>query len=80
MKINAIQCPSCGDIIYSRSRHDFHWCSCHSVAIDGGFHYMKVSYKNDIPKSIELDLDITEKELHNDYNKGIDKYGLIKTK
>jgi len=41
---------------------------------------MKVSYKNDIPKSIELDLDITEKELHNDYNKGIDKYGLIKTK
>ena len=45
MKVNAIKCPKCGDTIYSRSRHDMHWCSCQNVAIDGGSDYVKLSFK-----------------------------------
>lgn len=41
IKRNAIQCRKCGDIIESKHRHDFAWCSCHSVAVDGGKDYLK---------------------------------------
>ena len=27
MKISAIKCKKCGDIIYSRTLHDFHYCT-----------------------------------------------------
>ena len=33
---NKIQCNKCNDIIESFSGHDFKYCSCGSVAIDGG--------------------------------------------
>jgi len=31
-----VKCLKCGDIITSNYRHDFRWCSCESVAVDGG--------------------------------------------
>jgi hypothetical protein len=34
--LNRIKCRKCGDIIESKSRHDFVWCKCKSVAVDGG--------------------------------------------
>lgn len=33
MKINALQCGKCGDIIFSRARHDMRFCSCGAVLI-----------------------------------------------
>ena len=42
MKITAIKCKKCGDIIYSRCLHDYHSCSCGSCAIDGGFDYVRL--------------------------------------
>ena len=33
---NRIKCRKCNDIIESKSRHDFVWCKCKSVAVDGG--------------------------------------------
>ena len=33
---NAIQCTVCDDVIESKHRHDFKWCSCGSCAVDGG--------------------------------------------
>ena len=33
---NIIKCRKCGDVIESKSRHDFVWCKCKSVAVDGG--------------------------------------------
>ena len=33
---NRIKCLKCNDIIESKSRHDFVWCKCKSVAVDGG--------------------------------------------
>jgi len=38
---NKIQCKKCGDIIESTNRHDFQWCSCKSVAVDGGKEYLR---------------------------------------
>lgn len=80
MKIKAIQCPTCGDIIFSRATHDFRSCSCNEIYIDGGFSYVRVGYHNldQPPENIEIDLDVTKKELYDDYNKGIDKFGIIK--
>ena len=36
-----IKCKKCGDIIQSKHRHDMVWCSCHSVAVDGGTDYFR---------------------------------------
>ncbi len=43
MKIirNAIRCKACGDEIESTHVHDFRWCKCKKVAVDGGHYYMK---------------------------------------
>jgi Zn finger protein HypA/HybF involved in hydrogenase expression len=38
---NKIQCNKCGDIIESKTTHDFKYCSCKSVAVDGGKEYLK---------------------------------------
>lgn len=38
---NAIRCNRCGDVIESVHVHDFKWCSCHSVAVDGGHDYLR---------------------------------------
>ena len=35
IKVIAVKCPECGDLIYSRARHDFRYCSCGEIAIDG---------------------------------------------
>jgi len=80
MKISAIQCDKCGDIIYSRARHDMRWCNCGDIAIDGGFDYAKVSYRASSPKRVEIEVDATKAELYSDWNNRIDNFGLIKTK
>lgn len=38
---NRIKCKHCDDIIESTSVHDFKFCSCGKVAIDGGKCYLK---------------------------------------
>lgn len=43
MKIirNMARCKLCGDIIESRTTHEFRWCSCGAVAVDGGLSYLR---------------------------------------
>lgn len=79
MKINTIVCPKCKQRIYSRALHDFHWCKCKNVAIDGGNEYIRITAKENIEdiKVEEINLEITPKELFEDWNKGSDKYGWI---
>lgn len=78
MKISAVQCLGCYDVIYSRSRYDFHWCGCESVAIDGGLDYKKLSTKTGARiKHLEIEVDATEKQLFDDWNKQTDKFGRI---
>lgn len=43
MKIltNKVKCKKCGDVIESNYTHDFKWCSCKTIAVDGGKSYLK---------------------------------------
>lgn len=38
---NRIKCNHCKDIIESTYRHDFKWCKCGKVAVDGGKDYLR---------------------------------------
>lgn len=38
---NMIKCNHCGDVIESLYTHDFKFCSCEKVAVDGGHSYLK---------------------------------------
>ncbi len=38
---NAVKCLLCGDTIESTYRHDFKWCSCKNIAVDGGLSYLR---------------------------------------
>jgi hypothetical protein len=38
----SIQCRKCFAVIKSTHRHDFVWCDCKSVAIDGGKDYTRI--------------------------------------
>ena len=41
IKINKIRCKRCGDIIESKTAHDFKFCKCGAVAVDGGKEYLR---------------------------------------
>ncbi len=51
---NAIKCVHCGDVIESKYTHDFKYCSCGTVAVDGGLSYLRRSYKNSRDDFIDL--------------------------
>jgi DNA-directed RNA polymerase subunit N (RpoN/RPB10) len=38
---NAIRCVKCGDVIESTHVHDFRYCKCGTVAVDGGREYLR---------------------------------------
>lgn len=38
---NVIRCKICGDIIESKSVHDYRSCSCGKCAVDGGHDYLR---------------------------------------
>ena len=39
--VNKIKCKHCGDVIESKFRHDFQFCKCGKVAVDGGHEYLR---------------------------------------
>lgn len=42
---NAIRCRRCGDVIESKSVHDYKECSCGACAVDGGLEYLRRGFK-----------------------------------
>lgn len=38
---NRIRCKRCGDVIESKSRHDFVTCRCGACSVDGGHDYLR---------------------------------------
>ena len=40
-----VRCNKCNDIIQSMYRHDFKYCKCRSIAVDGGGDYLKMTYQ-----------------------------------
>jgi Zn-finger nucleic acid-binding protein len=77
MKVKAIACPTCRTIIYSRARHDFHYCRCGEVAVDGGFDYMKICFKKKLPITSEFEVAATKQELFDDWNTDTNRFGWI---
>ena len=43
---NLALCKLCGDIIESKSRHDFVSCKCEEIAVDGGNDYRRMIFNN----------------------------------
>jgi ribosomal protein L37AE/L43A len=78
--VTAATCPTCKDKIYSRARHDFHYCSCGEIAVDGGRDYFKMSFKEIEPEISQLAIPVSQHDLYQDWNNEIDKYGIIKCK
>ena len=80
MKVYALQCLSCKDIIYSRAHHDCHHCTCGATMVDGGFEYMRAGFDPKVgePKNVTKIIKATKKELYDDWNYKKDKYGIIK--
>ena len=56
---NKIQCKHCEDIIESTHVHDFKWCSCKTVFVDGGREYRRLGFKNSFEEDI-IDLSVVE--------------------
>jgi len=56
---NRAKCRKCGDIIESTYRHDFKWCSCHSIFVDGGHSYIRRGGKSE--DIIEMSAEETKK-------------------
>ena len=53
---NRIKCKKCGEIIESTSRHDFKFCKCGAVAVDGGKDYLRrVGSKEDYEELVEYE-------------------------
>jgi len=80
--IQAVKCPKCEDIIFSRAGHDYHSCSCGTLSVDGGFEYMKLSLAPPFNFSeiteLTLELNLSKRDLYDDWNKSFDKHGVIK--
>jgi hypothetical protein len=52
---NALRCRHCGDVIESKSVHDFKQCSCGAIFVDGGCEYLRRGYKTS-PEEDFIDL------------------------
>lgn len=39
--VNKIKCKKCGDVIESKYTHDFKYCKCGAVCVDGGHEYLR---------------------------------------
>ena len=50
---NKVKCLKCGDIIESKHCHDFVFCSCGNIAVDGGTFYLKRAGKGIDDESYE---------------------------
>ena len=63
MIVQGIQCPECGEKIWSRHAHDFHPCGCGYCAIDGGREYTRIAQlrKGPKPKRAKIDTEAPAK-------------------
>lgn len=80
MIVHGVKCLMCGYEIYSRARHDFHYCKCGNVYIDGGqdgyMRYGAIFF--DKAQSVDKELQISKHDLFQDWNKEEDKFTLYK--
>lgn len=44
---NAAKCLDCGDVVESKSRHDFRSCRCGNIFVDGGLSYIRRGFRDE---------------------------------
>lgn len=79
MKVAGVICKSCGTFVYSRARHDFRYCHCKSIAVDGGPGFTRIIGNGEF-EIAETEINATLSELYDDWNlyEKPDVYGWIK--
>lgn len=50
IKRNRMKCLICGDVIESKFTHDFVWCQCGNLGLDGGLEYVR--YVTNHPETV----------------------------
>ena len=52
---SGVQCPACGERLFSMSPHDFHYCSCQTTFVDGGRSYLRYGWSGETtPREIRF--------------------------
>jgi len=79
--VNVVTCPCCGQSIYSRARHDFRYCNCGEVWVDGGLDYFRYPLHTekdnlDVKTSV-VTVDATREQLYLDYKKSRNLFGTL---
>jgi hypothetical protein len=77
MTIDGVLCKKCNFIVYSRALHDFRWCPCENVAIDGGREYVRLAFKSNQFVQVRVHLSVLEQTLFDDWNWSKNKYGIV---
>jgi Zn finger protein HypA/HybF involved in hydrogenase expression len=62
---NKVKCLKCNDTIESTHVHDFKWCKCKSIAVDGGHAYLKRVFGEDLNETYGWE-DLSEEETDED--------------
>ena len=81
MKLRAYKCPNCRTLVFSRARHDYRSCPCGEIAVDGGFDYSRLTFKETPPIPYEVKIKQSKTMCFNDWNQTDEKeweYGWIK--
>lgn len=60
--VEGIQCPSCGDKVWSRHRHDMRYCSCRYCYIDGGRDYLRYGSEGTRPEIVSIEVHPEDRE------------------
>lgn len=60
--VNKIRCNKCCEEIESTYTHDFKFCKCNSVAVDGGLDYLRRLGRKEIDY-IELSIIVSDKKV-----------------
>lgn len=63
---NKIQCKYCNEIIESKHVHDFRYCKCKKVYVDGGLQYAKRGFPKWPPEEHYIELSEYKEEIDND--------------
>jgi hypothetical protein len=56
VKLNKAKCLDCGDILISKDANKYEKCSCGSLAIRGGSHFLERKGKNYKELSLMIDI------------------------
>ena len=85
MTIQAIQCPRCHDLVYSRTKEDKRKCTCEGLGVSGGLDNFFVTWDSDMgrpedTKAVNVEVNATPQKLHDDWKFNRNNYGIILSK